>query len=270
MSMTSSAAVRTLGGQHMSRKRLVVVLVFLAGAAITGVLGFTDSSKTELKPVAPVPAVIAAIIALTGKRPRPKATFAVADWKGPNPSALYTLGTNHGFTPEQLDANRAGKLHPDQQEDGVARGKTGVRAGAVLLGIGAVALLLGLSTAFFPRALKDVDFTFHVPERLGPALLVGLFLGGLVGVLPLMFGFIAFGEGRRLLAAYRRGTVAAVEGELQKLVVTRSRSGTSHYYVIQNVRLAVSEKAWEAMHGGRYRAYYVPGGMAGLLSLEPR
>lgn len=252
----------------MSRTRLIVVLGFFFASAVIAVVGFTDSALTEWRPFPPVPAVIGIIIALTGRRRPQRPPFAVGDWKGANPSVLHTLGVNHGFFPDDLEANRRGLLHPIQQAEGIALGKSDVRFGGVVLGLGQLALLAGLATAFFPRALKDVDFTPAMPQKLGVALFVGLFLGGLVGAVPLMLGFIAFRHGRRVVAAHERGTVVSVQGPLQKLVVTRSRSGSSHYFVIQNVRLAVRREAWETTHDGDYRAYYVLG-QARLLSIEP-
>jgi len=258
----------TLRRPDMSRTRLAVVLLFFAASALMGLIGATDRALTELLPFSPAPAVVAVVVMLGGRRPAPQPQHAVGDWKGANPSALHTLAAHHRFTPEQLEANRAGRLHPKQQEEGIALGKTDVKFGGVMLGIGQLALLAGLALPFFPRALKDVDFTPAWPEKLGVALFVGLFLGGLVGSVPLALGFVSFRHGRRVVQAHERGTVASVQGPLQKLVVTRSRTGSSYFFVIQNVRLAVSRGAWEATHDGDYHAYYVPGPFR-LLSIEP-
>lgn len=255
----------------MSRTRLVVIVLFLGGAAITAFLGFTDSALTELRVAWPPPLVIGLIALLTAKRVAPKPVYSPADWKGADPALLHTLGTLHGFTPAQLEANRAGRLHPEQQAQGIAAGRSDVRFGGVLLGVGQVLLLAGLAVPFFPRALKDVDFTFAWPEKLGVALFVGLFLGGLVGCLPLLFGLVAVRHGLRWASVHRRGTVEAAVGRVELLEVRRSRSGSTYYFVIGNVRLAVSRDAWQAMEkrgGGQYRAYYVNGAFR-LLGLEP-
>lgn len=196
-----------------------------------------------------------------------KPTFSEADWKGNGP-VLHALGVAHGFTPAELEANRGGQLHPDQLARGLSLGRTDVRFGTVLLTIGLVLLVAGLAVPWFPRALKDLDFHFAVPPKLGVALFVGLFLGGLLGSVPLVLGFAALKHGRRVIGFHLPGRVEAAVGTLEKLVVRRSRSGDACFYVIGNLRLAVDRKAWDGIKGGRYRVHYV-NGVFRVLSLEP-
>ncbi|MBL8956267.1 MAG: hypothetical protein JNK82_36175 [Myxococcaceae bacterium] len=240
----------------MTSRRKVVALVFFFAAALLGFIGFTNPRLSELRPVGPIVAVIAALIALTGRPPPKPKTFAPG------------LGAAHGFSVEDLEANRAGRLTPEQQAYGIALGTTDVRFGSVMLGIGALAELLGLLSAFFPDALKHQDFTFVMPEKLGSALFVGMFLGHIFGGLPLVLGYVVRKQGVRMRDAHRAGTCEAVEGPLEKLVVRGRRTGNTWFYVIANVRLQTNHAAWEKMSGGRYRAYHVPGTFR-LLSIEP-
>ena len=252
----------------MSRARLVVVVLFLGGAAATAFLAFTDSALTELRVVWPGPLVVGLIALVTARKAPARAPVAVSDWKGADPAALHALGLSHRFTPAQLEENRVGRLHPEQQSEGVAAGTVDVRFGGVMLTLGQLLLLAGLALPFFPRALKDFDFHFAWPEKLGVALFVGAFIGGVLGSVPLTLGLVAFRHGRRVIAAYRQGRVESVTGALQKLEVRRRRSGSSLFYVVGELRLSVGSAAWHAMKGGQFRVYYVPGVLR-VLSLEP-
>lgn len=171
------------------------------------------------------------------------------------------------FTAEHLAANRAGRLHPDQQKAGSSLGRSDVRFGTVMLVIGVLLVDAALALQFFPRALKDADFTFHFPEKLGVALFVGMFLGGILGGLPLVLGGAALAHGRRVMKAHEPGTCAVVEGPLQ-LLERRRKGVSSYFFIVGNQQLRADRKLWESMRGGtRVRAYYVPG-VFNVLSVE--
>ncbi len=251
----------------MSTLRLSVMFVlFMLGAAMAG-LGATNPRLTELLYVFWIPEVLGVLVLITAPKRTRRTEFSQGAWKG-NQEALHALGLSHGFTPEELEANRGGRLHAEQIAVGVAKGNTDITFGKTLLAIGAVLFVAGMLVPFFPRALKDFDFTFQVPVK--PAgYFVGVFLGGLLGALPLMFGAMALRFGRRVVQIFEAGKVLAVAGPLKPLKITKRRGGTVHYYVVNQLSLRAPREGFDAMKGGGpYRVYYVPERLE-VVSLEP-
>ena len=150
----------------MTRQRQLVVLALFAAAVLTGVIGFTNRRLSELRPVAPVAAVVATLIALTGRRPPARKAFEPADWKGNNRAVLHALGTSHGFGPDDLEANRAGRLHPEQRAYGIALGTTDVRFGTVLL-LSLIHISRGHSSRDAPRRHQQVALQRVLGEHRG-------------------------------------------------------------------------------------------------------
>jgi hypothetical protein len=186
-----------------------------------------------------------------------------------SPASLVVpdLGTLHGFTPSQLEANRAGLLHADQIAAGVDRGISDVRFGRWLLMLAAVLLLAGVATSTFPRAIKDFDFHFEWPPRL-PQVLIGLCLGALVSAIPWVLGYCICRDGRRLIATYRRGVAAVALGPVRPVVVRRA-GRTTEFYLVDKIQLSISRRARGTMPPGQiHRVYYVQGEYA-VISLEP-
>jgi hypothetical protein len=259
-----------LSRPEMTTKRLIVIAVLAIAAAGMTLLGATDRKLTELLYVSWIPAVLAAIAFFTAGPKPPEPEPGV--WKGEGGAgvqALQQLGSSHAFTAAHLEANRAGRIHADQIHRGVARGMIDVRFGTGMLVLGAILIGVGLATAVFPNAIKNQDFTFELPKKPAAALMVGAFLGGLAGVLPLALGFVARKHGLQVVRLHRLGQAAVAVGPLKKLERRSRRGGSTYYYVIGNLRLWVVSGGWKTMTGGPpYRVYYVPGRFE-VLSIEP-
>ena len=254
----------------MTRTRLVVVVTCLCAAAAMAYLGLTDGKLTELQYAWPAPLVVGLLALVTAPRPPEATPFSPADWSGAHAAQLHALATLHGFTPAHLEANRAGQLHPQQQAAGLQQGRSDARIGWVLLTIGAVLAAAGFALPFFPRALQDQDFHFAWPAKPGVAVFIGAFLAGVLGCLPLLFGFVSWREGRRIEAGYLTGRVSVAEGVLEKLVIRRRRGATSWHFVVNGVRLEVPRSAWEQTKvDGPVRVYFAHG-HGRLLGIEPR
>ncbi len=185
----------------------------------------------------------------------------------PAERVLHELGILHGFTRSHLDANRAGLLHPEQIAAGVRFGMGDVRFGRAMFALAAMLILIVCVFPAFPNAIRDLDFHFEMPAQIS-RVTVGMFLGGLAGSIPLVLGYFAWREGRRVVAAYQRGRVEMVVGPVLPVVVRRP-SRTNEHYRVGNLRLRVARKAWGTMKGGQvYRVYYVRGPFV-VMSLEP-
>lgn len=261
---------------EMTTGRLVFVCLFLAVAGVMTAVGIEDGKLTELLYVSWIPGLIGLIALATAKKVEPAPVINPADWRSKEGTgaagqqALHALGTAHRFTPAHLEANRAGTLHPEQIASGIRRGKIDINAGTFGLALGVALFLAGVATSVFPEAIKHQDFTFSVPKK-AAAVYVGIFLGGLAGTLPLLFGFVAFRHGRNVKRAYEAGKAASIEGPLKLLEVRRSRGGgSSYYYVMNNQRLWLVNGGWKAVTpGAQYKVHFVPNRFE-VLSLEPR
>lgn len=172
---------------------------------------------------------------------------------------LQQLSKAQGFTLEQLEANRAGQVHPSQ----LAASK-GV-AGPVAALVFAVASLGGGATGavlYYEDASKPL-------ERLDRNALV-LIIGATVVVTAFFVGVFvnSLRARRRRVEAYARGAVTVVTTQVAKQAVRGGRGGPSTWLLhFGEHRFHVSEATWELVtHGATYRAFLVDGR---LLSFEP-
>jgi len=241
------------------------VFCLVAGIGMTA-MGLTDPKVTELLRWSWAPTVLGVIL-LAVRRGGPRQS--AADGQSFGNQTLDALASAHGFTREQLEHNRAGRIHPQQMASGVSLGQSDVLGGGLSLGLGLILLVAGVALPWFPRALIDQDFTFAVPAKLGAAIIAGLMIGGVVGAYPLMFGAMAWRHGQRIVSCYSAGIAGHAEGPLEKVRAHERGMGSSYFYVVGRRRLWVTRSAWESAHAGQnHRVFFVPG-CNRLLSLEP-
>jgi hypothetical protein len=169
------------------------------------------------------------------------------------------LAKAHGFTMEELAANRARQIHAAQIAR--ARGK-GTVSGVVLVILSLLALAGGVGGALLLHA--DLRPPVSQVDMNGVYMLAG---GGVVVALGLAAGALATFVGvSRRRGAYARNEIAAVDGPAQKLHVRR---GSNNWYrcTFSGRTFEVSREAFELVNQGlRYRVYFV---RDELLSLEP-
>lgn len=172
---------------------------------------------------------------------------------------LAQLAEAHGFTLEQLAANRGRHIHPAQARKGKAEG-TGIAVFFVVLsvlllagGIGGAALLYD----DLRPPISQVDMNAVYAIAAGGVLLSG---GALAGAIAL------FRRARRRTQIYEGRQLEVLEGPIHKTHIWGG--GVNQYvYDISGHRFYVMEKAWQLVtHGARYRVYTCAGD---LLSLEP-
>lgn len=177
---------------------------------------------------------------------------------------LEQLTQTHGFTLEQLAANRAGQIHPTQ----LARNRSAGRGGGIGCLVFAFILLVGAGGGAL--ALYD-DFSRHGSQPVGRVDMNGIYMlaggGTLLSLLSVAFAFSAFASVKRRRALYDAGKVVVLQGPMQKIHVRRSKGGDSFLYELQGRRFSARREGWLAVtQGMTYRLYTVG---EDLLSLEP-
>lgn len=179
----------------------------------------------------------------------------------PRQAYLRDLAATHGFTLEELEQNRQGRLHPAQ----AARGKSsGIGCGVFLIFLGLLVVAGGVGGAIYlyddySKPISDVDM--NGIYALGGG---GIVLGALLGI-----GALAtFWKVSQRRKTYAKSPALVAQGPLQKVHVQGRGGVPSQWrYVIGGVNFVVSQKAWElTTHGAQYRVYHLAGD---LLSIEP-
>lgn len=173
---------------------------------------------------------------------------------------LEQLAKAHGFTLEQLAANRDRQIHPAQ----LARGRrSGVGSGVVLVILALVILAGGVGGALLlysdlrpPISQVDLNGVFALA---GAGLVIAIGLG--------IAAITTFRKVGRRRDAYGRGQPDLVEGPVQKIHIRRRRERDAYRYQIGGKTFDVPHDGWQLVtQGARYRAYFVAGD---LLSIEP-
>lgn len=171
---------------------------------------------------------------------------------------LDQLGAAHGFTKEELDANRRGAIHPAQ----LARAQRGAVSGPVfwvLLVVVTLASGLGGAYAF-------VDGSSSPLSRVDRNALIAIL--GATAITALVFSAVGFSSVRRAARrreAFRAGSVTVVEGLVAKGGVRGSAS--TFWLDLGGKRFFVSRRTWELVtHGATYRGYLIAGQM---VTFEP-
>ena len=177
---------------------------------------------------------------------------------------LDQLAKTHGFTLEQLAANRAGQIHPTQ----LAGNRSAGRGGGIGCLVFALCLLLGALGGAL--ALYD-DFSHHGARPVGRVDMNGIrMLGGggtLLSLVSVAFALSAFASVKRRRALYDAGKIVVLLGPMQKIHVRGSKTGDRFLYELQGRRFSARREGWQAVtQGMRYRLYTVG---EDLLSLEP-
>lgn len=174
---------------------------------------------------------------------------------------LLQLGRAYGFTLDQLEANRAGLIHPAQ----LARGRaSGVARGAMLLILAIAALSGGAAGA---SALHDelrppisqVDMN-GVYALVAAGVLVAITLGA--AALATLLGV------RQRRGIYARGELCVVEGPAHKIHIhRRGGAGDTRLCRVGDRTFPTQRSAWDLItQGAQYRAYFAG---SDLLSIEP-
>lgn len=171
---------------------------------------------------------------------------------------LEQLGRAHGFTKEELEANRAGVIHPSQ----LARSQRGAVRGPVLWSLFVAAILLG----GLGGAYAFVDGSSSPLSRVDRNALIAI-LGatGLGGVLFAWAGISSVRRAARHREAFRTGAVTVVEGLVAKGGV---RGNASTFWLdLGGKRFFVGRHTWQLVtHGATYRGYVIAGQM---VTFEP-
>ena len=152
------------------------------------------------------------------------------------------LATALTFVPEDLEANRQGRVSRRQAR------RLWLSDFARLV-IGPVLILIGLAGSLAGRARA-------IPARAGGGAAVALLLGVFLGW-----------SGLKLLLDLLHQQVAAAEGELRAIEEGAGRN-SAYYFVIGDQRWEVFEDAYDAIDEGNRRLYYLPMTRR-VLSVEP-
>ncbi len=170
---------------------------------------------------------------------------------------LDQLGRAHGFTKDELEANRALVVHPAQ----LARSQRGSLAGPVFWVV-FVALVLGGGLVGAWVFVEDSSPLSRVDRNA----LIAILLATVVGTL----GFSALGlrsvrSAARRRAAFRAAPVTVLEGAVSKGHVYGA--GQAFWFDLGEKRFFLGNDAWELVtQGGTYRCYLVAGQ---LMTFEP-
>lgn len=173
---------------------------------------------------------------------------------------LDQLGKAHGFTLEELEHNRAGRLHPRQVQR--AKGRGGPIAGAI------VTVLCGVGGSV--GALLYYDDVRKPLERLDRNALIAI-IGATVVVTSFFLAVTisSFRARTRRVAAFEAGQLATLTAKVMKSAVRGHRGAPSSYFLtFGDQRFSVTRDTWELVtHAATYRAFAVG---AQLLTFEPR
>lgn len=171
---------------------------------------------------------------------------------------LDQLGKAHGFTKDELEANRSGVVHPAQ----LARSQRGT-IGGPLIWVGFVGAILvgGLGGAY-----AFVDGSSSPLSRVDRNALIAI-LGGTT-LATLLFSWAGISSVRRAARqreAFRTSTVSVIEGVVAKGAV---RGQHARFWLdLGGQRFFVSRSTWELVtHGATYRGYLIAGQM---VTFEP-
>lgn len=169
---------------------------------------------------------------------------------------------------DERAANRAGGLHATQRARGLQGAEERLRRGVLLQAAGAAAFLLPQLLHVFPRLLKDFSFTPVLAAPTTAALVMFGLFGLVLGGLPLYFGMTERREGLREHAAFRRGVVQAVEGEVKRGYTRYAgHAPTTCFVAGRALRLGVVP--WSALEGKSSARVYFLVGVDEVLSVEP-
>jgi hypothetical protein len=170
----------------------------------------------------------------------------------------------HGFSLEELAANRGGQIHPTQ----LARYTEEARgAGRVMLILAALAVLVGLALGLYTFSNLFQD---HALEGRLDTVLLCPALGLGAGLVAAFFGFTMRRFQQTRLRLAREGKVVVSEGALRKFSTSRQHGGVTQWYQVNGVSAPVSQQGYSlACEGARHRLYTLPGEQPELLSIEP-
>lgn len=171
---------------------------------------------------------------------------------------LNQLGKAHGFTKEELDANRSGVVHPAQ----LARSQRGAISGPVFWVVFVAAILVG----GLGGAYVFVDGSSSPLSRVDRNALIAIL--GATTLATLLFSWAGISSVRRAARqreAFRAGTVTVVEGLVARGAV---RGQHARFWLdLGGQRFSVGRSTWELVtHGATYRGCLIAGQ---LVTFEP-
>jgi hypothetical protein len=173
---------------------------------------------------------------------------------------LEQLGRHHGFTLDELEANRRGALHPAQFARGLRKGLVSI---IVLATLGLLALGTGMAGAYaFYRDLGpdpsrvDVNAAYAIAGA-------GVFLGLVFFVCA---GISVARRGARK-AAFLAGRIEVLEGALDKTRIIGGGGPGEFRFRVAGRSFPTGPAVWELLtQGAKYRLYCIADQ---LLSFEP-
>lgn len=171
---------------------------------------------------------------------------------------LDQLGRAHGFTKEELEANRAGVIHPSQ----LARARRGSVSGPVFWALFVTAILVG----GLGGAWAFVDGSSAPLSRVDRNALIAILLATALGATTFAaIGVTSVRRSARRREAFRTGAVTVVEGLVAKGGV---RGNASTFWLdLGGKRFFVGRHTWQLVtHGATYRGYVIAGQM---VTFEP-
>ena len=171
---------------------------------------------------------------------------------------LDQLGRAHGFTKDELEANRAGVVHSAQ----LARSQRGSLAGPVFWVV-FVALVLGGGLG---GAYAFVEGSSGTLSRVDRNALIAILVATAVATLGFsVLGLRSVRSAASRRAAFRAAPVTVLEGPVSKGHV--SGSARLFWFDLGGKRFFLSNDTWELVtHGATYRCYLVAGQ---LMTFEP-
>jgi hypothetical protein len=171
---------------------------------------------------------------------------------------LEQLGRQHGFTLDELEANRQGTVHPGQLARGLHKGLASI---VVLATLGLLVLAAGLvgAYAFYEElgpdpSRVDVNAAYAIAGA-------GVFLG----LVFFVCAGISVARRRARKAAFVTGRIEVLEGALDKIHFGGTAS--EFRFRVGGRSFSTSPRVWELLtQGATYRLYCVADQ---LLSFEP-
>ena len=171
---------------------------------------------------------------------------------------LDQLGRAGGFTRAELEANRAGLVHPAQ----LARSQRGAISGPLFWCVFVAAILVG----GLGGAYAFVDGSGSPLSRVDRNALIAIL--GATAVATLLFTWAGISSVRgaaRRREAFRTSPVTVIEGVVSK--GNARGQGSTYWLDLGGKRFFVSGRTWELVtHGATYRGYLIAGLM---VTFEP-
>ncbi|HEY3517671.1 MAG TPA: hypothetical protein VGL98_11545 [Gammaproteobacteria bacterium] len=174
---------------------------------------------------------------------------------------LEELGRRHGFTLDELEANRRGGLHPKQRARGLHKGRVAVIVLTTLAILAAACGLVGGYLFYDGLGAEPSRVDVNAAYAIGG-------VGVLIGLVFFICAAVSAVRKRARKAAFAAGRIDVLEGPMNKIHI-RGRGTASQLLFRVGGRSfpTSSRKLWDLLtQGANYRLYCVADQ---LLSFEP-